>query len=483
LTGMGRRPGGSKSNPSRDDRPAAWGYPSLVVVVLVVALLFGGSARADAFSATIVRLAAIPLLGVAIWRLTTHGVDRKAIWPILTLAALALTAAVQLIPLPPAAWTKLPGHELAAQVYPIVGMPPPWLPASLVPDGTLNSLFALIPPGAVFLAALTLDLNARRSLLAVILATALLAVVLAMFQLAHGPGGVLRFYGVTNLDSAVGFFANRNHQASFLLAALPIAAWWTMLRPGGDGLRSSGERLIGLAMVAVLIVGLVLTRSRAAVILGGLSLTLSLVLVYRSSAREGRGQRVLLFAGVGAAVIVLIAIFSLAPTIERFTYQPLGLRWLQTPTFLRMGLDYAPFGSGLGSFEVVYQTYEPATLLREAYLMHAHDEFMEIWIEAGWFGALVVASGLGWYLATTITLWRDVRADEAGRVGSIIVALLALHSLGDYPLRTPALAVLFALAWALMIPPFGKDLAARRPRGEARRERAARAPIPRTRRP
>ena len=483
MTGMARLPGGSRSSPNRDDRPAAWGYPSLVVVVLVVALLFGGSARADAFSATIVRLAAIPLLGVAIWRLTTYGVDRKAIWPIVTLGALALTAVVQLVPLPPAAWGELPGHELAAQVYPIVGTPRPWLPASLFPDGTLNSLFALIPPGAIFLAALTLDLNSRRRLLTVILATALLAVLLAMFQLVHGSGGVLRFYGVTNLDSGVGFFANRNHQASLLFAALPIAAWWAMLRPEGSELKSSGERLIGLAVVAVLIVGLVLTRSRAAVILGGLSLALSLVLVYRSSARQGRGQRVLLFAGVGVAVIVLIAIFSLAPTIERFTYQPLGLRWLQTPTFIRMGLDYAPFGSGLGSFEVVYQTYEPASLLREAYLMHAHDEFMEIWIEAGWLGALIVASGLCWFLTTAFTLWRDDRADELGRVGSIIVALLAAHSLADYPLRTPALAVLFALACGLMIPPFGRDLARRRPPGGPRRERVGRPPFPQTRRP
>ena len=47
-------------------------------------------------------------------------------------------------------------------------------------------------------------------------------------QLAGGAESRLRFYSITNTDSAVGYFANRNHESALLVAAIPFAAYWTL---------------------------------------------------------------------------------------------------------------------------------------------------------------------------------------------------------------------------------------------------------------
>ena len=109
--------------------------------------LTGGSSRFDAASQPLARLAAIALIAALI--VHQDGRDRRACRPGLWfLAAVAGLIAVQLIPLPPAIWTLLPGREqyLAAAVA--AGEHQPWRPINLTPDRGWNSLFALLPPAA-----------------------------------------------------------------------------------------------------------------------------------------------------------------------------------------------------------------------------------------------------------------------------------------------------------------------------------------------
>jgi hypothetical protein len=55
--------------------------------------------------------------------------------------------------------------------------------------------------------------------------------------------------------------------------------------------------------------------------------------------------------------------------------------------------------------------------------------------------------------------------------GAVMVGLLLAHSFVDYPLRTPALACLFALGCGLMVSPSGAPTTETPPR-PARRRRA-----------
>ena len=71
-------------------------------------------------------------------------------------------------------------------------------------------------------------------------------------------------------------------------------------------------------------------------------------------------------------------------------------------------------------------------------------------------GAVVVVAFLIWALVAAIGIWRGPARGGApayNRAATLVVALLAVHSFVDYPLRTLALAGVFAFACGLLAAP------------------------------
>ena len=73
---------------------------------------------------------------------------------------------------------------------------------------------------------------------------------------------------------------------------------------------------------------------------------------------------------------------------------------------------------------------------------------------------MVIAVGfLAWFAVSTFKLWSSGQSETPvldlalARAASIVIVLLLLHSTMDYPLRTAALSVLFAIACAYLISP------------------------------
>src|SRR5205085_7333368 len=64
---------------------------------------------------------------------------------------------INLIPLPPALWTALPGRTFVADGYQILGDRLPWLPMTITPADSLTTILRLTPAVAVLLAILRLD--------------------------------------------------------------------------------------------------------------------------------------------------------------------------------------------------------------------------------------------------------------------------------------------------------------------------------------
>ena len=115
--------------------------------------------------------------------------------------------------------------------------------------------------------------------------------------------------------------------------------------------------------------------------------------------------------------------------------------------------DFAPWGSGLGSFEPAYWLYEPDHLLMPAYMNHAHDDWLEIVMTGGVPAALVALLAVVAWGGRTFALMRN--RSQAGthvvsRLGLVIILMLAVASLSDYPVRVPSLACLLVCAavWA-----------------------------------
>src|SRR5690606_5159912 len=127
-------------------------------------------------------------------------------------AALLAIPLIQLIPLPPAIWTRLPARDQMVLALELAGLQPGWAPLTLTPDHTRRSALAHLPPVAFFLAVLSMSLVQRDRMVKIVIAAAVVGIVLGAAQLVSG-GDKLYVWHWTDAGSVNGFFANRNHLA------------------------------------------------------------------------------------------------------------------------------------------------------------------------------------------------------------------------------------------------------------------------------
>jgi O-antigen ligase len=130
-------------------------------------------------------------------------------------------------------------------------------------------------------------------------------------------------------------------------------------------------------------------------------------------------------------------------------------RWTMASVTWQALRSYFPTGSGLGTFERVYQLNEPPQAVMWEVINHAHNDWLELILETGGVGLVLVIAFLVWFgrawarsLSGTDAI--DRRIDQAA---CIAISLVSLHSLWDYPLRTIALSTLFGFCCALLTEP------------------------------
>jgi O-antigen ligase len=113
---------------------------------------------------------------------------------------------------------------------------------------------------------------------------------------------------------------------------------------------------------------------------------------------------------------------------------------------------YMPLGSGIGSFIPVYASVEPIDTMSRAFWNHAHNDFAEVWLEAGIPALVGLGAFFAWWLISVFSVWRSAATGNVNvaQAATVVTALLLVHSLVDYPLRTLALACVFALCCGLM---------------------------------
>jgi len=430
----------------------------LFAVFLGVALLFGGASRPDVLSLPVVRCAAIVMIAIA-WLQIERDEWRAIRAPVLFLLAIAALIAAQLIPLPAAWWAALPGRDSFREMLSAAGIDGVWRPLSLTPDLTLNALLALLPPLAAILGLGLIDRAYHALLLPLLLAGIAASALLGMLQLA---GGGPYFYSITNPGTAVGFFSNRNHLAVLIAAAFPLLACWAAL-PHADPAYRRLRAWIALCAAAAIFPLLLTTGSRAGLALGVIAALGALgIRRRRRHGGGGRPRRSRLVA------LVPVAVGALAILATIFLARDEGLRRLLAggdmerrfeflPVYVSMIGDYMPFGSGYGSFDTVFRAYEPAETLTSEYMNQAHNDWAQVLIEGGLFPLLLAILFLVWFAVRSWRLWWTATTDSGrllGRAGSLVVLLILLSSTVEYPLRTPFIAVLMALAccWMIMAP-------------------------------
>ena len=419
------------------------------MVLLAFSFAFGGASHSHALRLALVELASLPLLVLAARQLIIAGLWREHQFSLGLLAAVVAIPLIQLIPLPPAVWTSLPGRVQMVLALELAGLEPGWVPLSVTPDRTWRSALALTPPASLFLAMLSLSHLHRERLVQFCIAAAVAGILLGAAQLASGG---LYLWDWAEAGQIRGFFANRNHLASSLLIALPFAVIF-----GAATLRRRDQRTsvlwFGALFAGLVVVALAAIRSRAGITLFGPVMLISLLAAWIAAGRGRPGKGLLVMVGSIGAALTAVAVLALPPVLARFgTEGAPEVRLERWPLVAETAQTYLPLGSGVGSFDAVYRSVEPLEELDGSFFNQAHNDYLETWLEAGWLGIGVILAFLVWYARRCWAAWKSPpsREGDLQRAASIGIGILLLHSAGDYPLRTVTLAVVFAMCCGLL---------------------------------
>lgn len=410
------------------------------ITLLVMIYLLGGSGGNIPFRAMILQEYALVTLVVFV--LTWRPVPYTKLL-LCSLAALVAVPAIQLVPLAPSIWHNLPGREVAVGVATLLH-DETWHPLSLDPDATLGSLYSLLVPIAMFIVGIQLSPRSRASLLKTIVAIAVLSLVYGMIQVGSGRAELYLFPSA-NQGLPVGLMSNRNHQADLLILGILAAA--TLQFQVGR------ERLMSKPWIAVILplgAGIVATGSRAGLalaLIGGCGLLFALL--------KPQLDRKLLISACVALILtggLLTQNGVVQATLDRFGGTDVDQRLEIWPEVIFAIGHYFPTGAGMGTFVSSFAVTEPLSTLGVHFINRAHSDYLEFVLEAGIIG---IAAMMAFLSALVIIGWKALSrpAEEDGgisRMALIYIALILLHSVVDYPLRTVANAGSFALLFGML---------------------------------
>ena len=439
-----------------------------LLILCVAAFLLGGGSRADIASLIFLRPISFAILAFALWQ-AKRGSWRSAGVPFWLVLAIFVLALAQLVPLPPSVSEALPGRELQQSVLAAAGMADQWRPLTLSPSRTTNALLSLgVPLAALALCSLSRPIP-RRVIVWTLLAGGLATSVLSLGQLLGPRDGPLYFYRLTNEGLPVGLFANRNHNAIFLAALLPLAAWIGLFGSASVGRGNSTFRQVGaVGFILFAFAIILLSGSRNGAVLaciaaGAIAL---LSLLERSanltSDKGALGKKVvrwhrfapLLFLGGFAGIAIAAYLTSRSLAFDRFACDSFdtSLRAALLPYLADLAVAYFPAGSGFGTFYQVYQVIEPTELLQPAYVNQAHNDPLQFVIEGGLAGIAILLAGIGWFAVQGWRCFSEFRLQVRTRdhidpalFAWLSLAFLLAASIFEYPLRVPSLMLVASM--------------------------------------
>jgi O-antigen ligase len=436
------------------------GLYSATLFLIVIAMIFGGGGKNYPLPEMLINLCALPVLFFAL-RDTPSDASRATFRiPLLLLVACIALVIVQLIPLPPYIWQSLPGRSNMADVANIAGMNGLWQTLSIEPSVTFRSGLSLIVPGAMLLAARHFDEAQLRSIFWLFIGLALLNLIVGLLQISLGSA--LYPYKTSHMGLPLGFFANRNHVAVFWLIAIVLSAGLLFNNNVNSSSNNRSSKFSALALPIALSLGLLFTfgilatSSRTVM---ALLLPAILVISITSIAPQLRKKWGWLVALCGTGIAGSIALLAkygnseiINKLIARFG-QSDDHRFEFWPDSISALWGYFPFGSGIGTFKNAFRPYESIDIVGSHFVNSAHNEVLEIGIEAGAFGLLLLVSLFIWIAAQCWRIWRQSAlvqsdSDQSSRLAlyaGFSLALIMLASLIDYPSRRHAISILCAL--------------------------------------
>jgi len=390
----------------------------------------------------------------------------------LLVASPAWLAVVYLVPLPSGLWSAVPGHSEYRSVLAAAGIAmPDWLPLSLAPDVTASSLFAGIPVAATFLAGYWLRLPQVKRVLQVFVGVAFLQFVIGVLQVAGGTNSSLYFGGIGGRP--FGTFANPNHFANYLAMALAAYVWLASSSLSAARERAFSHHAVSartrrIALWAsggvLLAVGILMSRSRGAMLAGLPAGLCALLVAVLGSARARAWRMALVLTGV--AVVLAFSMVGFDFVLSRFEMRSFqgdaSFRTLLAESTLHGAAQLWPFGAGWGTYPVVFPRFQPATVV--GFANQAHQDYAQLLFEGGVF-AVVLMAAFAWLAGTrAVELVRAGLRRKRLRREEMVSALCGLgllgfllHSLVEFNMHIPANAIMAALLAGVYLRPLERE--------------------------
>jgi O-antigen ligase len=265
------------------------------------------------------------------------------------------------------------------------------------------------------------------------------------------------------MGDARGTFINRNHFAGFIEMIWPLALGFTLAQGGwGQGYtlkkilgsdRLNRQALLALSIV-ILLLALLFSRSRAGI--AGASIGfLTFFLLTRSGSKGMSLHTWLLMSGIVVMLAIYSTIIGIGPVADRFFSLRGGDSRLDFWRDSLLIIKDHPLGIGLRNYEKVFPVYN-ISMLVDKRLEYAHNDYLQLLIEAGWIGFVSVLSGFLIFMGKSACRIRRLNSQEdpmrfflaAGAFSGLVS--LAFHSFFDFNLQIPANCVYFVTLMAIV---------------------------------
>jgi O-antigen ligase len=369
-------------------------------------------------------------------------------------------------------------HALLQKSSLLTGIPMSWQPVSYSSMNSLSwwiFLLSLVLYFSILERFLISHRNIKRLVFIIFVVGVIEAVYGLMQALIPSVGLVLHYSSCS--ECARGTYVCRNHFAGFLEMVWPLGLAYAMTYGNWEEMSKddtysrkkvfkdmlSSDRVFRQFFIALFVVlmvlALVFSRSRAGIAGAAVGL-IAFILILRSA---NRGLPIVFSMIVGVVVILFFMYgykIGFGPILERFLELGEGISrigvWQDS---LAIAKDH-PLGIGLGNFYRILPAYAASNMTENIVRAHAHNDYLQLLIEAGLPGFIFLVGGF------IIFLWSGIRRlvrlslyqeplrffVATGALSGLIS--MAFHSFFDFNLQMPANCIYFvtlvSLAYACL---------------------------------
>jgi hypothetical protein len=427
------------------------------VLLVVLAPLPLGSNRPIPW--TLLALAVGVLLlawsAVAVFRPTRAMVPPERLWPALGgLGLVVIVVGLQLLPFVPRGWQ----HPIWLEAAGALGAEAEGR-ISVTPHETGTALMRLLSYAGVFWLAVQLgsQTHGARPIVKGIALAGFAYAIYGLIVFLLDLDLVLWWRKWTSMTGVTSTFVNRNTYATYAGLGL-ICAVGLLITTVYRDFRSRRFRQLPwrvrlmritwrgwwlLGAVVCLAFALILTRSRAGV--ASSAVAFAVLVASFGATRLMRQRDVLITGGLALVLAVTVLAFGGDDLVDRFERQGIESEPRFTAYQRIIGaIGNAPWlGTGYGTFPEVFRTSQSGAT--HAFWNHAHNTYLENALELGLPAAAALVAAIGWLAYVCAHSLRRRRANALYPcLGVAATTLVGLHSLLDFSLEIPAVAVTYA---------------------------------------